>query len=203
VSAVGDVTEGKRGSSRIGCIIGAIAAMWLIVVVFGGEPDVESSNSSSNMPNALAEAQALNENGSRWAYFGRADEMRNSTTFIASTQSINTANFSFPYEGNQRMTMQLRKSPAFGNDVIFMIERGQILCHTYDCRAAISFDGSTEKLTLNESADNNSAVVFARYPDSIARKIKSSKRVIVEMMFYQEGTRQFTFETEGLEWDHF
>lgn len=58
-------------------------------------------------------------------------------------------------------------------------------------------------ITLARSADGTSTVGFARYPEALARKMKSAQKVIVELTFYQEGTRQFIFETDELEWPHF
>ena len=155
----------------------------------------------------LTEIEASGEPGadesSPWRYSEEEDRMRNATTYFAGVRSKNTVNFDFPYSGAQRMTIQLRKSPAFGDDVIFYIEQGQILCGIYDCVGTISFDGQTEKLTLAPSADHETTVAFAKYPGAIAQKIKNADEVVVEMSFYQEGNRQFFFDTTGLEWSHF
>lgn len=148
-------------------------------------------------------AEGSESASSNWRYAEREDRMRNQTEYTATIRSENTVNFASPYSGSQRMSLQLRRSPAYGNDVIFWIERGQIMCDVYDCMGNIAFDGNTERLTLARSADNSSTVAFARYPEAIANKILASDEVVVELTFYREGTRQFFFETSNLEWDRF
>jgi hypothetical protein len=53
---------------------------------------------------------------------------------------------------------------------------------------------------LNEPEDHSSDTLFAANASSIIAKLKKSDRVIVELPFFQEGNRQFTFQTKGLVW---
>jgi hypothetical protein len=55
-------------------------------------------------------------------------------------------------------------------------------------------------LSLVGPADYSSNIVFAKHGRAILRKLTGSQRVIIELPFYQEGNRQFTFNTRGLEW---
>lgn len=139
---------------------------------------------------------------SDWSYTERKDELRDKTAYYAKIDSSNSVTFGFPYGGPQSLMMTVRSSPHFGRDVLFQIPSGQFTCGIDDCRGMISFDGKAEPLTLVEPSDHSSDVLFAKYGDAIIRKIKASKKVIVELTFYQEGSRQFTFNTEGLKWDH-
>lgn len=139
---------------------------------------------------------------SNWNYVSRTDELRGKTIRNAMIISENSANFDFPYAGSNHLHMHIRSHPQYGTDLILQIEKGQILCHSYSdpCKGMISIDGKVEALTFGESDDNDSTVAFAVYPKPLIAKIKGSKRVIIELPFFQEGNVQFMFNTEGLEW---
>lgn len=135
-----------------------------------------------------------------WVYSQRQDELRGRTEYYADVVSENSVSFDFPYSGGSTLRITIRKSPQYGEDVIFRISNGQFVCGVYDCNGAISFDGNSERLTLATPSDHSSDVLFAKYGSAIIRKLKSSDRTVVELPFYQEGNRQFTFATTNLEW---
>lgn len=137
---------------------------------------------------------------SLWSYSQSQDAVRNSTIYYATIESKNSVDFDFPYGPDQKLQITVRKHPEWGQDVIFQITNGQFVCGVYECRGTANFDGKSERLTLNESGDHDSKVLFAAYGPAIIKKLKASKRVVIELPFYQEGNRQFTFDTDGLEW---
>lgn len=159
---------------------------------------VDIGRESDSSPSSVAKKPSQ----SKWSYSEGRDELRDATTYQASIRSNNYVNFGFPYEGDSRLTLIIRKSPAFGRDVIFIMDNGQLMCGIYDCKYSISFDGSAENLTLAPSSDGDSKILFAKYPEAIIRKLKASDNAIVELQFYQEGNRQFKFDTANLEWEH-
>ena len=138
-----------------------------------------------------------------WVYEEATDKMGGGTSKSASIGSINTFNLEFPYQGEQRATLTIRKHPRYGKDVILSIERGQFVCNTFDCRIDISFDGGKPILAGgNEPSDHSTTAVFihGRSFDSLSRQIKKSKRMSIGMNFFQQGTRVFEFDVEGLKW---
>lgn len=137
---------------------------------------------------------------SGWIVDSRKDEIRGKQIHEASLTSTNEVAFDFPYAGGSSLTMTVRKHPEYGEDVIFQISQGQFLCRMDDCSGMISIDGKSETLSLAEPEDNDSKTLFAAYGSGIIKKLKGSKKVIIELPFYQEGNRQFTFETKGLVW---
>jgi hypothetical protein len=149
---------------------------------------------------AAAAADASAEPASDWSYSEEKDQLRNKSVQYAEISSDNEVEFGFPYGGGSRLTMTIRKSPQYGQDVIFKISSGQFVCGVESCSGAISFDGKSEKLSLSEPADYSSDALFAAYGEAIIQKLKSSKKTIVELPFYQEGNRQFVFNTKGFVW---
>ncbi|MBX7458310.1 hypothetical protein K3152_08640 [Qipengyuania sp. 1NDH17] len=201
-------------------------ALWGVGIFFGlaflgalmeGPEDDASANTLASMEaDAMLEAEAdaieasANEAAaavsepeprSDWSVSEQKDELRGTTDRFAEVTSNNSVRFDFPYCCDSRLRMTVRKTQQYGEDVIFQISDGQIVCRIRDCAGMISIDGKPERLSLNRSADGDSTVVFAQYPAAIIRKLKSSEKVIVELPFYREGNRQFKFDTAGLEWE--
>lgn len=155
-----------------------------------GAGDNSSSDTTTDVPEP-----------SNWSYRESHDELRNATNYRADIRSNNSHDFGFPYGNGNHLSITVRQHPEWGRDVIFKVDSGQLMCDIYDCRYTISFDGNAEGLTLVPPQDHDSTVLFAKYPDAIIRKLKSSDRTIVELQFYQEGNRQFVFDTKGLNWE--
>lgn len=158
---------------------------------------IEASGANSS---AASASDGATGSESAWYYFETKDELRGGTTYFARVTSDNKVDFDFPYNGGSRLTMTIRKSPQYGTDVYFEISKGQYTCGLYNCKGAISFDGASEGLTLTTPDDHSSDILFATYGEAIIRKLKQSDRTIVELPFFQEGNRQFTFDTSELEW---
>ena len=116
----------------------------------------------------------------------------------AQVRSDNTLSLDFPYQGDQFGTLAVRQHPKWGNEVIVSIEKGQILCNTYDCAVRIRFDdGEPVTYVGNEPSDNSSETVFLPY--SIAKKLQTAKRIKVELNLYQNGMRVLEFNVKGFD----
>jgi hypothetical protein len=204
---------------RTAVVVSAVIVIFLLVIAIGQcgprpAPNGSSPDSEPPSVNALASVPATDETlpgtdappaapvgepPSQWTYSRTHDELRNGDVVTARIRSTNSTNLDFPY-GTVHLNITVRRHPEWGLDVIFAVDEGQILCRIRDCSGTISFDGAPERLSLNESADNESSVVFAQYPEAVLRKLRDSDRVIVELPFFQNGNRQFTFDTRGLDW---
>lgn len=168
-----------------------LAVADLMVNDVGSSPDATGGNA------AAAETATP---ASSWSYSSRQDEVRGKTIHYAEVTSKNQVDFDFPYAGGSRLQITVRKHPKWGEDVVFQISDGQFVCGIYDCTGAINFGKGAETLTLVPPEDHDSKTLFAKYGPTIIRKLKDSDQVVVELPFYQEGNRQFTFETAGLTW---
>lgn len=138
--------------------------------------------------------------GLKWNYRESEDKMGRGAIKRAFVYSTNQFNFDFPYSGLQSATLQLRKHPKHGKDVILTIEKGQFLCRSYDgCRVSVRFDNG-RPLTYNatEPSDGDSTVLFIRNYNSFVSKAKKSEKIYIEAEFYQEGSRVMEFNSEGL-----
>jgi hypothetical protein len=194
-----------------GCL--GILVIAFIGAITGGGQGSDTDNATA--PTALDSTNAAlpidafdNVSGSEaaaaptsdWSVSTAQDELRGRTIYYAQATSENRADFDFPYSGGSTLTLTVRRHPKWGDDVVFEISKGQFVCGIDDCRGTINFGSGAAPITLSEPEDHSSDTLFAANASSIIAKLKKSDRVIVELPFFQEGNRQFTFQTKGLVW---
>ena len=171
--------------------------------------EINSAGSATELANSLEKAadaatsppEAKIKND--WIYFKSRDEVRNADIITASSDSKNSVNFDFPYNGGSTLSVTIRKHPAYGTDAYLTISKGQMLCRNYsgDCYATIRFDDNPPKrFNLNEPSDNSNETVFIQRDSEFIKQATLAKKMIVELEFYQSGRPQFTFDISGLHW---
>jgi hypothetical protein len=143
--------------------------------------------------------------GSQWEYSHNPDEMTGNVSHTASVQSENTVEFDFPYQGAQHGRLTIRRHPRFGNDVIFGIERGQLLCPSYDgCSVLVRFDdGQPQSFSANPPADHSSETIFIANYERFVTRMRSAKVVRISPKIYQQGNVVFTFAVDGFDTKRF
>jgi hypothetical protein len=190
-----------------------------LIASFVGGGTTQSNRATSNSTDANAAANealaaadealanadaALNEatpeSTSGWSYNTDTDQLRGKTVYFASAESANSVDFDFPYNGGSTLSMTVRRHPKYGEDVYFRISKGQFTCGIETCEGTINYGDGPQSISLGEPDDHSSDTLFATNGSSVIEHLKKAKRVIVELPFYQEGNRQFTFETKGLNW---
>lgn len=154
-----------------------------------------------------AKLQELKEKLASWTYHENKDEMRNTVNYYATKLSENEVNFNFPYHGGSKAKITLRKHSEYGNDIIISISKGQFSCRYDSCSISAKFDDNkVEKYTVGESSSGSSDVLFISGQKNLKKfvsNLKKSKKVILELNFFDHGKEQFTFDIEGLDWKHF
>lgn len=166
-----------------------------------------NAEADNAMDAAAAEADAAAGHqppGSPWTYRSTQDKVRGGTSYFADTTSTNSVNLDFPYGGGSTVDLTVRRSPAWGLDVIFTLSSGQLVCNSYrDCHATVRFDqGPAQRFNLNEPSDHSNNVVFVSADHSFLAKLKKAQKLVVELEIYEGGRPQFEFNVVGLEWDH-
>jgi hypothetical protein len=148
---------------------------------------------------AAAESQRL---ANKWTYRVDEDPMTSRKSRYATIESENTVTFDFPYQGAQHGRLMLRDHPTYGHDVIFSIERGQILCHSYDdCQVRVRFDeGNPERWNAAGPSDNSTTSVFIRSHSRFVQKLRAAKVVRLQIPVYQQGEPMFEFQVGGFDY---
>lgn len=164
-----------------------------IIADFPDRPEATAAKEA--LPKLSAQVEEEKTYGA-WSYSNDEDGMSGKRIEYAAVRSENTLSLDFPYQGAQHGTLAVRKHPKWGSNVIVSIEEGQILCSSYECPVRIRFDDAQPvTYTGNEPSDNSTETIFLPY--SIANKLKTAKRVKVEMNLYQNGTQVLEFNVKG------
>ena len=137
-----------------------------------------------------------------WRYGTHNDDMTQKEVLTAQVDSTNTLSFGFPYAGAQRATLELRKHPRWGSDVILQIERGQFLCSSYDgCSVSVRFgDGKPQRFSASEPSDNSTTYLFISDYSKFMSQLRKVDEVVIEASFYQAGNQALKFSTADLNW---
>lgn len=176
----------------------ATAKVGYAETLIGSYPGTPEAKRASELLDKLKADLAEEARGRQWAYSAQEDGMSGKQTFSGSVTSTNSFEFDFPYQGQQNAKLTLRRHPRWGNDVIFSIEKGQILCHTYQCAVRVRFDeGAPQTFSGTGPADNSSESVFIPAYGTFAKKLEKAKRVRVEVNIYQHGVLVSDFDVEG------
>lgn len=195
----------KVGKKPMGCgtLVGVAFLGAIVISIFSSissspktAPVASSGTSAISAP---VETQKLP--GSQWSYYQNSDDMGKGTVYTAYVSSTNTVNFDFPYSGEQHATLSLRTHPRWGKDLFFRIEKGQLLCNSYDgCNVLIRFD-EAEPLTFSAIGpdDNSSEVIFIRNYGRFVERMLKAKRVRIAVNVYQEGAPTFEFDVSDFD----
>ena len=226
-----ETSDAERQRPSWGIILAAGGAVVAIVLVIGlGQKttyaDGNSSNTNltaveqasfdaDNAMNAAIRAADAAENavgvasdetggGAPWSYSTNEDKVRGGTTYYATTTSTNSIHQNPPYDPATTMDIMVRKSPAYGTDVILTISSGQMMCPSYEgCTGTVRFDdGQARQIWFNGPADSSSDTIFVEDAQSFIAKLKKAKKIVVEKTLYEAGNPQFEFDVSGLKWDH-
>lgn len=168
-------------------------------------PDTAEGKQAVTQLADLDNAIAYEAMGRQWVYTSSPEGMSGKNVVVAWTQSSNTINLGFPYQGEQRGTLTLRRHPRWGNDVILRIEKGQILCHSYgDCKINVKFDdGKVTRYDGNPPEDNSSEVVFIPAFGTFMKRLPGAKSLKIEVSIYQGGNQVFDFDVSGFKPEKF
>src|SRR5690606_36991950 len=160
----------------------------------------ETSEAKAAVP-ALEETLRKENIGKQWRYHASEDSMSGAPSKSASVLSNNQFEFDFPYQGRQHATLTIRRHPRWGNDVIFRIEKGQVLCNSYDrCRINVRFDDAQpRRLSGNEPSDNSTETVFIPGYNDFVSRLSRAKTVRIEVDIYQQGPLVAEFNVEGFD----
>lgn len=133
-----------------------------------------------------------------WEYKTATDELSGKNYTMAATQSLNTVEFSFPYQGKQRATLAVARHPRTGLRILFAIQRGQFSCGLEGCDVHIRFDKGSVRSWPVSPLDMPTDVVAIDNPSGFLSRIRKAKELRIAADFYQEGNRTFIFKVAGL-----
>ncbi|MDE5800530.1 MAG: hypothetical protein K2H74_05850 [Paramuribaculum sp.] len=143
------------------------------------------------------------EEKSAWNYTESVDEMTDKTTYFATLTSENSVDFDFPYDGGSRLILTIRDSPQYGKDIYIKISKGQFNSSINGTNIKVRFD-ENEAFTVhcNEASDYSTDILFLSNYNKLLKNLKNSRTMKINVEFFSEGVRTFSFRTADLEWHH-
>jgi hypothetical protein len=182
------------------------------VIINGFPASQEGRRAKSLLPKLIDAASIEKESRERsqapvadsnpgWIYSHSEDKMTGQVTSTAEISSENQVSFGFPYAGEQRASLMLRKHPRYGSNVIFSIEKGQLLCRSYSgCPVRLRFDADKPYTVEGTApADHSTEVIFIPGYKSIVSRLGKSKKLLIEVGVYQNGSQIFEFDITGFD----
>lgn len=137
----------------------------------------------------------------KWSYRTSRDEMRGTINTYAHVDSTNRVLLNFPYQGGTRTRLLLRKRADEELAVMIRIDRGQLPCYD-DCIITSKFDDDTVvDWTGSGSESGGNHVIFIDDANKFLMRLRSAKRLMIEVNIFNRGPTQFSFDTQDLKWD--
>lgn len=190
---------------KIGAGVTCGGCLTIILVIAGlmaiGQHGIEQAKARREPTTGGSESRT-EKPSAKWEYETEDEKMAQGVVKYAKIESINTVNFDFPYQGPQHGRLTLRTHPRWGKDVIFNIEKGQLLCDIVDgASVLVRFDnGKPQTFHATGPADHSTTSLFIRDYGRFVAALKTSKKVYIETKVYQEGNQVFEFSVDGLQW---
>ncbi|WP_460962345.1 hypothetical protein [Spirosoma litoris] len=145
--------------------------------------------------------QEAPEGAGTWRYERTTDRVGN-PVYKASITSPRLLEFSFPYAGGSIATLTIRKRES-GTHVYIQVSKGQFNRSFQGGKADVRFDGNPVVPYAFSAAENGSAnIIFFDSEKALIDKLKTTKKMTVDVAFAGQGQRQIEFITAGLVWNH-
>jgi hypothetical protein len=139
----------------------------------------------------------------KWSFSDEVDKMTNKTNYFAIINSENTVELSAPYNGGSISTFTFRKMDG-KLGALLRVNPSQF-SHTdvYGGTVMIKFDDEAgRKYSYGLPSDGSSDVIFIENSKLLLSKLKTSKKMLIEAEFYNNGNKIIEFDVKGFEWKH-
>lgn len=138
-----------------------------------------------------------------WQYATQEDKMSSKPARYAVLESNSSLDLPFPYSGKNFGRLQIRQHPKSGLNVLVSVDKGQVLCRSYDgCKVTVRFDDAPPvSFSGTAPADHSSTTVFIENEQRFVAAAKKAKRILVQLTMYQAGNQVLEFHSsKPLEW---
>ncbi|WP_297334539.1 hypothetical protein [Flavobacterium sp.] len=195
--------SGKKVLKYVGIGFAGLIVISAIMTAGGDEAEAAPATETPAVETPAA-ANAPVVPASKWNYSDEKDKMSGETKYFAFIDADQLLNFEFPYDGGSTASLQIRNEEK-STDVMFLISKGQIVTGN-------AIDGGTTRVKFDDEkpmmvnvsypSDHSTDVIFLSPTKKIVDKMKTAKKFLIEVEFYDEGIRQIEFDVDKLEWNH-
>ena len=152
----------------------------------GSGPRVSSSSGGQT---------TVTRTGPAWSYHEEKDEFEGRVSKFCTTYSNDRIKAAF---GTEKVMLQLRKRGKNNIDVIIHSD-GVVFGHPEGSnKVRLKFDDESPfNVGFDGSADSSADTIFLRSSSKIIGKLKTSKKLIIELPVFMESGQRATFDIEG------
>lgn len=182
--------------------------VWLIVVVMAVFTWMLTNTSGHDWPPpptapvaAPVAAKALPP-PTAWDYGVRKDKMDGDESRYAQVKSLNVVTFEFPYQdADNRAILRLWQRDSKLDGIFLGVQKGHFTCHRDECGVRVKFDDAKPSIVMAMERGNGvyDWIILKAGPEFV-EKLKKSKKLMIEAIFYRAGTRVMEFDVAGLVW---
>lgn len=160
-------------------------------------PSVNNINSSSNSNSTTTTSIE------KWKISESKDDMSDKTIRFAVNTSLNTEELKFPYWWWSKWVLTLRNK-WWEKDVLISVKPSQIHSEYQNEHVMVRFDSwKAIKYTYSKPADYSTDTIFINDTSSFIDNIKKSKKVLIEIWFFQNWQKTFEFDVEWFDYQGF
>lgn len=136
-----------------------------------------------------------------WEVIHAKDEMRGLENKWLAIRSLNSADLSFPYDGQNNLQLDVVDVGKPEQRLFLTIDKGQYDCASYGCDIAVKFGSSPLQIIrfikYDVPGEDGRTLIYSLNSDFFIKNLERFNKIIIEVPFYRDGTRQFTFNTSG------
>lgn len=158
--------------------------------------DKNNSNRAVDKTQNKKELKAEN-----WQVIHAKDEMRGLENNWLATRSTNNADLSFPYDGENRLQLDVVDVAKPEQRLFLTIDKGQYDCASYGCDIAVKFGNSPIQIVnftrYDVPGNDGRTLIYSPNSNFFIKNLENFNQIIIEVPFYKDGTRQFKFDTSG------
>lgn len=135
-----------------------------------------------------------------WKYSSSSDRMDNSIFRFASLDSTDVVQANFPYK-NHRPELTVRTKNGRDLNVLLEFSGQAQRSDIYGGSLRVKFDsGAPVVWSFGMPADGGkTGLVFIRNEQSFLSRLRKAKTVMIELPYYSEGRKTFSFDVTGLD----
>lgn len=201
----------QKRKMSFGVIAFILVAALLIIGIIGSQMDSkkstsrqvvsESSSIKLDTSKAISDSKGEPDSVESWTYYEKEDKMTLEKVKYAAIYANDLLEFEFPYNGGSVAGLTLRKRGK-SLDLFLQVTKGQFNGTFDGGQVRIRFDDNPpKKYSFSGASDASSDIIFLDSEKEIVNQIKKSKKMIIEVEFYQNGLRQIEFNVGGLKWE--
>lgn len=147
------------------------------------------------------ENEAYKEKVSGWKYETSINKMTSNKDIFCTVQSNESLNLEAPYDGVNYGSIIVRKRNG-EVDIIIKIMQGQISGGYENEYFKARFD-EEKQITFSylTPTDNSTETIFVENTSKFLKKLRKSKKVLIQIPLYHNGNQILEFNTEGLKFE--